>query len=67
MNASNHFSLLDILERPAFCVQNGIITYANSAAEYRLFSKGKQVMDFLTTDGSAYASFGGGCLYLNIT
>ena len=67
MNASNHFSLLDMLERPAFCVQNGIITHANKAAEYRLFSKGKPVMEFLPQDGDAYASFEGGCLYLNIT
>lgn len=67
MEASNHFSLLDMIEHPAFCVRDGIIVRANKSAQHRLLFEGKKVMDFLPTDGSAYASFSGGCLYLNIT
>lgn len=67
MEPSNHFSLLDMIEHPAFCVRNGLIVRANKAAEHRMLLPGEKVMDFLPTDSKAYASFNGGCLYLNIT
>ena len=67
MEFANHFSLLDMIEHPAFCVQDGIIVRANKAAQHRLLLEGKNVMEFLICDGHAYAEFQGGCLYLNIT
>lgn len=67
MDSANHFSLLEMIEHPAFCVQDGIIVRANKAAQHRLFQEGEKVMDFLPVDGEAYAAFQGGCMYLTIT
>lgn len=67
MEPSNHFSLLDMIEHPAFCVRNGTIIRSNKAAQHRMLIEGENVMNFLPTDGDAYAAFHGGCLYLNIT
>lgn len=67
METSNHFSLLDMIERPAFCVRDGIIVHANQAAQHRLLTEGKKVLEFLPKDHNAYEAFNGGCLYLNIT
>ena len=67
MESANHFSLLDMIEHPAFCARDGIIVRANKAAQHRLLLEGEKVMDFLPIDGNAYAEFQGGCLYLNIT
>lgn len=67
MDTSNHFSLLEMIEHPAFCVRHGIIIRANKAAKHKLFEVGENVMTFLPKDGAAYEAFTGGCLYLNIT
>lgn len=67
MDHSNHFSLLEMIERPAFCVCDGCIIRANKAAQQKLFVEGASVIDFLSKDGHAYQAFTGGCLYLNIT
>ena len=66
MDRANHFSLLEMIEHPAFCVQDGLIVRANKAAQHKLFLEGQKVMDFLPQDGNAYATFNGGCLYLNV-
>lgn len=67
MDSSNHFSLLEMIEHPAFCVRDSIIIHANKAAQQKLFTEGTSVMDFLPKDGSAYQNFSSGCLYLNVT
>ena len=67
MDTSNHFSLLEMIERPAFCVRDGIIIRANKAAQQKLFEEGAAVTAFLPKDALAYQTFTGGCLYLNIT
>lgn len=67
MDTSNHFSLLEMIEHPAFCVRDGIIIRANKAAQHKLFTEGTSVMDHLPKDGSAYQAFAGGHLYLNVT
>lgn len=67
MEPTNHFSLLEMIEHPAFCVQDGIIIRANKAAKYKLFEENKAIIDFLPDNGADYAAFNGGCLYLNIT
>lgn len=66
MDRANHFSLLEMIEHPAFCVQDGIVVRANKAAQHKLFQEGEKVMDYLPQDGDAYATFNGGCMYLNV-
>lgn len=67
MDTANHFSILDVVERPAFCVRDGIIVCANKWAKSYLFDVGRKISDFLLTDEEAYTAFNGGCLYLNLT
>ena len=67
MDTANHFSLLEMIEHPAFCVRDGVIICANKAAKGKLFEEGDPVASFLPVDGAAYKAFSGGCLYLNIT
>lgn len=66
MDRANHFSLLEMIEHPAFYVQDGMIVRANRAAQHKLFQEGESVMDFLPQDGNAYAVFNGGCMYLSV-
>lgn len=67
MDTANHFSLLEMIEHPAFCVQEGIIIRANKAAQQKLFEEGMHILGFLPKDAEAYQAFSGGCLYLNVT
>lgn len=67
MDSSNHFSLLEMIEHPAFCVRDGNIIRSNKAAQHKLFIEGTSVAKFLPKDASAYRDFHGGCLYLNVT
>ena len=67
MDTANHFSLLEMIEHPAFCVCDGVIVRANQAAKSKLFGEGEHIMAFLPTDNAAYGAFSGGCLYLNVT
>ena len=67
MDSSNHFSLLEMIEHPAFCVRDGNIIRSNKAAQQKLFLEGTSVANFLPKDVSAYRDFNGGCLYLNVT
>lgn len=67
MDIANHWGILDMLERPAFCVRDGLIVRANAHARSYLFEEGKKIADYLLADQAAYAAFQGGCLYLNIT
>lgn len=66
MDISNHFSLLELIEHPAFFVRDGIIFKANEAAKQKFFTEGSSVMRFLPNDGPAYQAFTDGCLYLNV-
>lgn len=67
MDIANNFSILEMLERPAFCVRDGIIVRANQHAKSYLFEEGMAVSTFLLQDREAYQNFDGGCLYLNVT
>lgn len=67
MDIANHVSIIDMIERPAFCVQDGVIVRANKCANDHLFEVGKPVSDFLPVDSEAYEAFQGGYLYLNVT
>lgn len=67
MDIANNFSILEMLERPAFCVRDGIIVRANQHARSFLFEEGKAIATFLLQDRDAYKNFQGSCLYLNVT
>lgn len=58
--------LLDLLNRPAFCVRDGVVIQANRAATQRLIQVGTEVASLLPNDYSAYRDFTGGCLYLTL-
>lgn len=58
--------LLDLLNRPAFCVRDGIVIQANRAANQRLIRVGTEVAALLPNDHAAYEAFTGGCLYLTL-
>lgn len=58
--------LLDLLNRPAFCVRDGIVIQANRAAKQRLIQEGIAVASLLPNDHCAYSTFSGGCLYLTV-
>ncbi len=58
--------LLDLINRPAFCVRDGIVIHANQAAKQRLIQVGTGINSLLPDDYEAYKAFSGGCLYLTV-
>ncbi len=59
--------LLDIIQQPAFCVQNNKIVACNRSAENRQISVDADIADFLGSHLDAYREFTDGILYLQIT
>ena len=59
--------LLDLLDRPAFCVKDGIIVKTNPAAAGYMIETGTPVSDILQIGQQEYADFIDGCLYLSLT
>ena len=58
--------LLELMERPAFCVSDGCIVAANAAALARQIVIGAQVTDLLASGKEEYAEFQSGCLCLDL-
>lgn len=58
--------LLDLLDRPAFCVKDGIIIKTNPAAAGHMIETGIPVLNILQNGQDEYAAFSDGCLYLNL-
>ena len=67
MEQSTNAIFLDLLDRPAFCVQDGVVVQANPAAYQMLISVGTPVAGLLNSCAQAYEQFTGGCLYLTVT
>lgn len=68
MESNTHlFPWLEMIDRPAFCVKEGIVLSANSAAEHRMLQAGMDVWEIVTQNRSAYESFHSGSLYLTVT
>lgn len=63
---NNSIPMLELLLRPAFCVESGRITRINSAAAAYLLEEGAEIMPLLATGQEEYAAFTGGCLYLTL-
>ena len=59
-------SLLEMIDRPAFTVCDGIITNCNQTAKNRLISPGKPVAEFMPEGCEAYKNYTGGILYLTL-
>lgn len=59
--------MLDLIDRPAFCVADGLITHTNSAAAAHLVPLGAPIMPLISVGSEEYSTFSQGCLYLCIT
>lgn len=68
METSNQlFPWLELIDRPAFCVKNGVVVATNSAAERRMLYVGTDVREIVTEHREEYEEFNSGCLYLTVT
>lgn len=61
-----NIQILDLMDRAAFCAENGVITHVNAAAAHYLFRPGMQVASLLETGADEYASFTAGQLHLTL-
>lgn len=59
-------NLLEMIDRPAFWVQDGIIQYANQIAKNRQIQEGSHIDLLLAEQKDAYLNFREGCLYLTL-
>ena len=58
--------MVDLLQHPAFCVQEGIIVKVNTAAQQRMIEPGTPVTNLIKIGAEEYTDFTGGCLYLTL-
>lgn len=58
--------MLELIDRPAFCVEKGIITQVNSAAANRQFEIGAPVAPLLSAGADEYRQFRQGYLWLEL-
>ncbi len=58
--------MLELINRPAFCVEGGVITAANRGALARQIPLGDRVEPMLLTGVQEYRSFSGGCLCVRL-
>lgn len=58
--------MLELLLRPAFCVQNGRIVLANKSAQQLLISMGDEVTPLIASGKEEYDQFVDGCLCLTL-
>jgi len=67
MEQANHQNpLLDMMERPAFYVRDGVVVQANHPAKQRLINVGDKIDGILGIDMDAYNAYTGGYLYLTV-
>ena len=59
-------NLLEMIDRPAFVVCDGIIIDCNQMAKNRRIPTGKPIADFLPENDEAYRNYQGGVLYLTL-
>jgi len=68
MKTMNHlFPWLELIDRPAFCVKDGVVAAVNAAAEHRMLRAGMDIHEIVTDHQEAYREFKNGSLYLTIT
>lgn len=61
---NNVMGMLELILRPAFCVQGGSIVYANRLALDRGIVTGTPVLELLVNGAEEYAALQNSCLYL---
>lgn len=66
-STENMFPWLGLLDRPAFCVKDGIVLAHNSAACSKGIEKGTDIRQIVTAHWDTYTEFENGCLYLDVT
>lgn len=66
-NTHNYDPLLELMDRPAFLVRDGIVLLANQAARQRMIATGEPISKYLDQDRQAYEEFSSGCLYLSLS
>ncbi len=59
-------AMLDLMLRPAFSVEKGVIQYANQAAETYLLAPDMPIAECIGSGLEEYSNFAGGCLYLTL-
>ena len=57
-------AVLELINKPAFCVKDGIVFQANEQARQRSIHPGDSVSQWITQDPAAYENFTEGCLFL---
>ncbi len=62
----HQFPWLELMDRPAFCVKDGVVAATNSAAENYMIRTGQEINDLLADHRQAYEEFTNGCLYLSV-
>ena len=67
MEQHDTMDMLELLIRPAFCVENGVVVRTNKAAQNRMIEVGSPISALLLTGQQEYTEFSGGCLYLTLT
>lgn len=68
METTEHlFPWLDLIDRPAFCVKDGVVIASNATAQSRMLRVGTDINEILTEHRDAYQNFTGGCLFLTVT
>ena len=67
MDDMNQKLLLELIDRPVLCVENGVVTCFNQAAAQLHISVGTPIEQFLPNDYEAYTNYSDGQLYLNLT
>lgn len=58
--------MLDLVDRPGFCVRDNLILKANQAARSVLIREGAAATEFITVGQDEYSLFREGCLYLTL-
>lgn len=64
--AQDKQKILEIIDRPAFIVRNGIITDCNQMAKNRQIPTGESIAELLLKDSAAYQEYETGILYLTL-
>lgn len=59
-------TMLNLMHRSAFRVEQGVITNVNPAAARYFLKPGMEIAPLLATGGEEYAEFSNGCLYLTL-
>lgn len=66
-NTHSYDPLLELMDRPAFLVRDGVVQAANHAARQRMVAIGDPIISYLDQDRQAYEAFTRGCLYLTLS